>query len=670
MRTTLRTLLLVALLGPSQLHGQAPDLTRQPFDSALQANCNITERDRDNAAAWFEVGAAQRGLALGNFPVRPARCHTEGTSYLTGAGMAFINALDADPNYPEASDALAEVVERNPLWGSGGMARNAFRRAASRGGQESPRVLLLRIRLEREGGERDSALALIARYLEAGGDSGVALFERARERFYRGERDAALDDYWAATARTESIGTYFLIRKNLALVALPGEMNEFDETMSVDRPEWIRRFWTRRDVEAGARSGDRLVEHYRRYEISRRSFRPVGLGVYTDSLTVAQKMSQALLRQATAISGAADSTSFETDSLFGEQSLLIGSHLDANEFGARGLMYMRHGEPDDMAGNFWVYRRDGRDMLVRIDGEGYFGSACNLSARYCRYEMAGRRIPPEIARRWAAEWDTTFAELVTSDDYIRRFKRTLHPNARIYAFPRNEKSPARVLVTIALPGSELTAEPQDSGSLYRVQLHLTLAPVTGEVRVDRDTIRTIRAAAPLKGRAALQLSEEMEVDPDFYQSRLTISNLEGTSGVSLAMDSVDIEDGTLGLSVSDLVLGKESSGFSWWSGTTKVFLNPTGTISRSEPLRLYYQVAGLITETAYSTEVELFRSVGQSRRLALRLSFKDNAEVSMVETERLIGLDRLQPGPYTIKVTIRGEGGTLVTRQGVLVITQ
>ncbi len=671
MRTLLSSLLLLAALPPGPLPGQAPDLSRQPLDSALQYNCDITERDRNNAAAWFGVGQAQRSLALGNFPVRPARCHTEGTSYLTDAGIAFTRSLDADPNYPEASDALAEVVERNPLWGSSAIARNAFRRAASRGGKESARVLLLRIRMEREGGQRDSTLSLISRYLAAGGDSGVALFERARERFFRGERDAALDDYWGATARTESLATYFLIRKNLSLVALPGELNEFDETMSVDRPEWIRRFWTRREVEAGVRRGDRLVEHYRRYEVSRRSFRPNGLGIYTDSLTVAQKMSQALLRQAVSIGsdGASDTTSFETDKLWGEQSLLIGSQLDANEFGARGLIYMRHGEPDDIAGMFWAYKRDGRDLLVRVDGQGYPGTACNLSMKFCKYEVAGRRIPPEIARRWAAEWDSTFGELTTSDDYIRRFKRTLHPAARIYSFPRNDKSPARVLFTLATPGSELNPEVRDSGVLYRLQVHLTLAPVTGELRLDRDTMRTIRAAAPLKGRAALQLTEDMELDPGFYQTRLTISNPEGTSGVSLAMDSVDIGDGTLGLSLSDLVLGKESSGLTWWSGKTKVFLNPTGTISRTEPLRLYYQLAGLITETSYTSEIELFRSVGQSRRLALRLAFRDNAEESMAETERLIGLDQLQPGPYTIQVTIRGEGGTVISRRGVLVVT-
>ena len=78
----------------------------------------------------------------------------------------------------------------------------------------------------------------------------------------------------------------------------------------------------------------------------------------------------------------------------------------------------------------------------------------------------------------------------------------------------------------------------------------------------------------------------------------------------------------------------------------------------------------MISGTGYTTEIALFRSVGESKRPALRLSFTDKAEDSMAEAERLIGLDRLQPGPYTIQVTIRGEGGTLVSRRGVLVITE
>jgi hypothetical protein len=622
MRTIVRSLLLLAALPPGQAAGQAQDLSRESLDSALNYFCQITARDRNNAAAWFGVGSTQRALADGQFAVRPAECHTEGASYLTDAGIGFIRALDVDPNYPAASDALADVVERNPTWGAAAMARNGFRRAASRRGGQSARVLLLRARLEREGGERDSTPVLIDRYLAAGGDSGVGLFERAREHFYRGESRAALEDYWAGVARSESLPAHLMLRRNLALVALPGEIAEFDMTMSIDRLAWVGRFWTRRDVEAGLGPGGRLIEHYRRYEVSRNAFRPVGLGLYADTTTIAQRTSRAMFVHPDSAAGGGsaggDPDERTVDRLYGYGSLLLGADLNASEFDVRGQAYIRHGEPDDFAGDFWLYRRDGQTLIVRVN-DPRFGSACNLSPKYCAYE--GRRVPPEVQRRWDREW------------------------------------------------AELTSTPTTEGVAYQLKIALMVMPPTGEFRADIDTTRTFVSPQTLRDNQYVQATELLELEPGPYTGRLTLTSVDGKSGVVLADDSLDLGDATQQLSLSDLVLGKESSGFSWWSGKTRVYLNPLGTISRKEPLRLYYLVGGLVEGTAYSSEVQLFRSVGKSRKVALRLTYSDNAEASVAETERIIGLDRLDPGPYTIEVTVRGAGGLQETREGVLVIT-
>lgn len=671
MRTIVRSLLLLAALPPGLVAAQAQHLSREPLDSALNYFCQITARDRNNAVAWFGVGSTQRALADGKFAVRPAECHTEGASYLTDAAIGFIRTLDVDPNYPAASDALADMVERNPVWGAGAMARNGFRRAASRRGGESARVLLLRARLEREGGERDSTLVLIDRYLAAGGDSGVALFERARERFYRGESRAALEDYWAAVARSQSLPAHLMLRRNLALVALPGEIAEFDMTMSIDRPAWVGRFWTRRDVEAGLGPGGRLIEHYRRYEVSRNAFRPVGLGLYADTTTIAQRTSRAMFVHPDSAAGGGGSAGDDSgeptiDHLYGYGSLLLGGDLNASEFDVRGQAYIRHGEPDDLAGDFWLYRRDGQTLIVRVN-DSRFGSACNLSPKYCAYE--GRRVPPEVQRRWNREWAGAAAQLASTDEYIQQFKRVLHPAVRLYGFPRTEQTRARLLVTLAVPAGELTSTPTNEGVAYHLKIAVMVMPPTGEYRAGIDTTRTFVSPQTLRDNQYVQATELLELDPGPYTGRLTLTSVDGKAGVVLADDSLDLGDGTQQLSLSDLVLGKESSGFSWWSGKTKVYFNPLGTISRKEPLRLYYLVGGLVEGTAYSSEVQLFRSVGKSRKVALRLTYSDNAEGSFAETERIIGLDRLEPGPYTIEVTIRGVGGLQETREGVLVIT-
>src|SRR5690606_34584857 len=152
------------------------------------------------------------------------------------------------PAFTAATAGLVEAVELSPRWGAAGIARDALRRADSAAPSELPRVLLMHARLEREGGQREAVAPLLQRFLAAGGDSGIGLLELARERFNEGDSGKGIALYWRGVAAARSPEAGQLLSKGLAHIAALGEMAEFEALDPSHRAEWVRQFWTRRDV--------------------------------------------------------------------------------------------------------------------------------------------------------------------------------------------------------------------------------------------------------------------------------------------------------------------------------------------------------------------------------------------------------------------------------------
>ena len=650
---------------------------REPLDAALASFCAAQRARPDWWLPWFGTGMAQLALARGSFPVRPAGCHNEGTSYFQDAGLAFAHALEVAPRAREAAEALGDAVEADPRWGLGDVARSALRRFAASGAQQSPNVLLLRARLEREGGGRDSVLPLLRTYLSSGGDSGVGLLEAARERFFQGDRLAAEAEYWEGVRQARSERATAMLRVQLGLIARPGELEEYDTLPAAARPGWVHAFWTRRDIEAGVPPGERLTEHFRRYEVARRGFRPVGLGMGGTTVSAAYRMSQSLLNapgQAAADSNGGTSRggsgrsdeSVVASALWGEESLLLGPESESDGLDVRGQVYMRHGPPDDMAGPLWVYRTTGREYMIRVNRP-YPGTPCNLAAKYCRYEMAGRRPPPEVQRKWESEWRAMLADLKQFDGQMRRFKRILPVAARLYAFPRTETFDGGLVIAFAVPADKLEHVTTDGGVAYQIHLRLIVGPASGAFRIDHDTVRTFVVPAPLAAGEYLQGVEPIPFPPGRYQARLMLTGADSTNGVLLAADSLNLGDGTAELVLSDLIFSRETSTLAWNRGAEKILLDPLGSIRRTESLHLYYEVAGLTSGVSYRSTVELLREAGGRLRAELTLGFSDRSDSSVARVRRRFGLERLKPGNYIVQVTVVSDGRRVIRRSPVTI---
>jgi GWxTD domain-containing protein len=269
-----------------------------------------------------------------------------GLDYLSKAARAFARATQADPGFAFAAIDLAAAALAQRIRPRLEVALQSVRLAAASPAGGNPAVQLARGRVERAVGEADSALAGFRAYLNVGGDSGIAGFELARTLFFANQPATAESTYYLGARRATSAVARELYRRDLSYLADSAEVAAFDtQPGSPGRAAWLARFWNRRDVEEGREAGERLAEHNRRWFYAERNFRLVSRHRHYD-ITEVYRSAQA-------------------------------------EFDDRGIIYLRHGEPDARAtfpsdpgcsqvttclqpNQSWLYHRPGGDVVFHF----------------------------------------------------------------------------------------------------------------------------------------------------------------------------------------------------------------------------------------------------------------------------------------------------------------
>src|SRR5574341_833169 len=278
---------------------------------------------------WYGLGLAE--LALGEHAVIAIENLRQilGRDYLSKAARAFARATEADPSFSAAVIDLANAALAQRIQPRLEVALHAVRLAAASPAGRHPEVQLVRGRVEREAGEADSALAAFRAYLAAGGDSGIALFEVARTSYLAQRLTEAWAAYFNGARRATSAAAVSLYRLDLSWIADSAELQAFDALGNAgERAAWLDAFWSKRDAADARDVGERLAEHYRRWFKARHDFRLVSRHRHYD-ITERYRSGQA-------------------------------------EFDDRGVIYLRHGEPDRRAqfvqtnvepNESWLYRR-------------------------------------------------------------------------------------------------------------------------------------------------------------------------------------------------------------------------------------------------------------------------------------------------------------------------
>lgn len=632
--------------------------------------------------AWYGLGLAE--LAAGEHSAMAIENLRQmlGKDYLSKAARAFARAAEADPSFASAVVDLANTALAQRIRPRLDVALSAVRLAAASPAGRHPEIQLVRGRVEREAGEADSALAAFRAYLAAAADSGIGLLEIARTSYLARRPAQGWSAYFNGVRHATSPDAVALYRFDLSWIADSAELAAFDAVSGTgERAAWLDAFWSKRDAAEAWDVGERLAEHYRRWFKARHDFRLVSRHRHYD-ITERYRSPQA-------------------------------------EFDDRGVIYLRHGEPDRRArfvnpnvepNESWLYKRVGGDLVfhfvARDDASDYKVVESLIDVLgFGRSVRAPSAIDPQLADLYASRHDfgpvytrvaashrapgrelaeerergrRSIAYGTTRDSYARRFDLPMDVVASEFVVGADTGGDGQMLhVVFAVPAARLSAAPAEAagGLRYPLQFRLIVADSSGRVVARLDTVRVFSARQPLRYPDYLTGRLALPVPAGRYAYRLLVATMDGGAGDLVSGDARVDTLAARRFAVSDLVVGRAGSGLVWFapSGDT-VPLNPLQRFPEGSAVNLYFEIYGLASGAPYHTVVRLEREGGRSLfsaigrlfgggRSPVLLEFDAPAGGPVTREQRGIDLRDVSKGRYRLSVTISDPAtGASVTR--------
>lgn len=505
------------------------------------------------------------------------------------------------------------------------------------------------------------AESAFARYAAAGGSSARADLERARVGLAVGTPGAAERYYRAALSRDSAVIAG--LREDISLIADSAELAEFDTTMTGSREAWLRSFWEDRDLVSLRPRGSRLTEHYRRVGVARQNFR---LLVYPRR--------------------------YELNELWVNPSA---------EYDDRGLIFVRHGAPDDTASAVrpgacpnvsWKYRRaDGHlifhfvarenpndwrlvETLANVGGDrgattrvrragnaytcapidGLMESRSELDPIYARLAVSANR------RNWERELElTTHSREVgtTTDSNVLRFGNVLEAAWRAYGLFGDDGERGRVLLVTSVGTDDLRSV-DPSHFVYAFRTHAVLT--RGDRTIEADSLRRFGLRAEPPAGLMLSFTDEVSVPPGTWSVGMVIRQAADTSGQFFRDGDVSVPSAASSLAVSDVVLGAQRGGLAWRAPDGEFPLTSTGSYRRGETVPVYYEFTAPGEGEAITTSVA-FRREGD--RNATEIQFNERAHAGINRSRRELDTSRLKPGRYDLTLRLSTAAGREAVRQ-------
>ncbi len=701
---------------------------RDRLDEALATLDEGIFRSPRSPLPWYGLALVKLELDRRGTTVKSSMHQGDGETWRHGALSALARALTADSSFTPAAGTLADLIVAADQTELDAAVQRAVRAATS--AHAGPDPYLAAARMQRGLDHPDSVLAALSDYSRAGGDAGVAGLEVARALSALGRADSALARYESGAAHAGKAGR-LAYRADIGWVATPAELAAFD-SVGADLGAWIHDFWRRRDVTALRPEGERLAEHLRRWNYVHQHFRIVGR---TDGATFTDGPG------ATGPSGDPDLTGgSDVANDLGPMGMLAPDAFSLMEGGHRvvddrGVVYMRHGEPDRraawnegsldlkvhgcvVANESWQYALPTGALLLHFCSSRRLGSTAattlvamlplyhdlietrgsldpryqqlanslqaladrqKLSASNARMAQAaapngdavpgmtdmGSYISPQLVQRMTETGRAQMATALHTDTYVQRYESSLKPVVQLCAVGEPDGTSARLLVVFAIPGDRLTPETRAgiAGVIYPLSIRTIAVGPSGLDVFRRDTTRYFRVAEPLKAGAFLNGMLELPMPPGHPDVRVLFTQPGSKAAAAAGRDAMTLGDPS-GLSISDLVAGREGGGLVWAHGGDPVPLNPLDMYPRTGSMELYYDVNGLVPGRTYRTTIELANPLATAVGDGVRVAFEDKAAAPTEHVRRSLELKTLKGGQYRMVLTVEDvAGGTIVRRE-------
>lgn len=657
------------------------DASRRHYDDAGSEFEWATQEQPNWPYGWYGLGFAELALGDSETPIVSGFQMMLGRDALTRSANAFARSAEVDPGFVAGLVELSNTALRQRINARMDVALAALRRASRTPSASAPELLLARGRIERAAGSLDSSSAVLSRLLSRDSSNAVARYEMARTRFLEGE-SAALDLWYGALSVGDSTALD-LYRDDLAILLPDSLLQQFDAGHGAARVALVRQFWESREDDALHQRGARLAEHYRRLDYVRRHYR-----------LVSERRRHGI-----------------------QERYQSGQ----SEYDDRGVIYLRHGTPDERVrysapgiepNESWLYRRDTGDLIfhfvaredvqdfrlveslfdvldfatalslndaeqLSIDPrsalsqhtEGLLRSRESLHPIYSRLLGVGRGGASGMLAEERRAGQLAIKVGTTTDSWPLDVGEQVDAEMLVLAVGA-DSSGTRLQVAFAVPGSALTPRTVEGGFGYPVRLRGSVIDLNGNTVVRFDTTRIFRTGEPVEPRRHLLGRLPVAVPAGTFTVRLAVVSDRG--GAVSGRDTVHVASLLPpGPGLSDLALGLRSVRLPWLvaSGDT-AWINPTGSYRRDEAALLYYEVTGMAPSESYQVTLEVRRPRGGSifRRIfggggvALRIRSDQVYPGGIDRVSRELDLSRLSPGDYRLEVIVRNDAGDEATR--------
>ncbi|MES2304029.1 MAG: hypothetical protein V4558_00885 [Gemmatimonadota bacterium] len=613
------------------------EVTGKPdhYQDALERFEEAQRAHADWPWAWHGMGLATLGLATNESVLTNGLREMFGRSMTDRATDAFVRSASLDPEFV---DGILRVAERAIAFrdaGAGKIALQTLRALATQRAGKTPQLLLARARIEREFGAAQNSLEPLDSLLALQPNSAVAHFELARARFIVGRLDGVEPWFTGLAGATDTLLAAY--RGDLATLGIDSILGPFDRGTPAERVALMRRYWSTQDPDKLPAIAERMRDHYLRLDYARRTFR-------------LQKL--------------ADPKGVDP------VVLAMGDELDA-----RGLVFVRHGAPDERAvvtlvgvppNESWAYHRpDGTELLfhfIVLDGDTDFREYPSLLDVFARtnqfrwFAAHGERPPnsdtmPRTLQTYGAELSAQIAqELMLSrwnvsqryrdmlgegkakaeslqaleravgvrsaampGSFALRYELPLTARVQVLAVGRDQiGGTLQIVYAVRAGGVAAQRDPVSGGYGYPVRIRASVLDSAGNLVASLDTSRTQRTQGLLNSGQNLVGRFPLTVPPGRYTVRVAIEN--GSRGSISPRQSVTVYPPVASsLALSDIVLGARSIKAGWMqTATDSVWVNPVRTFAAHEPMQLYFEVSGLAAGTSYRTNMAVYRVSGDT----------------------------------------------------------